>query len=299
MNKWLNHAAASGMIIEFSLIQIDKRWNDETGNSHISHNCSGSWIFIHLTFDNSGKRNGWWGSESVTFCPSGPGWGLESWKCVSGMKGWWSVIVGEWVELYLCWTGCPWFCWLSGYIQTGTWQQACNTRPSQPTKDAKQETNKKKQKSIRKKYGSMTKKRHTLSVKQIKSLSQMKSCQTWSTWIPENFFFSVNEAFRRWWPPIKSRQIDGIWQWCPREAKPRLRGHHCLDRYLPLNWKGICVANIKQPGLSNPGLINSINATHQSKWASSCQQCHQSRLMVKPARDSALFTSDNLPKDIK
>lgn len=115
----------------------------------------------------------------------------------------------------------------------------------------------------------------------------------------QKMFFSVNEAFRRWWPPTKSRQIDGNWQWCPREAKLRLRGHHCLDRYLPLNWKGICVANIKQPGLSNPGLINSINATHQSKWASSCQQCHQSRLMVKPARDSALFTSDNLPKDIK
>lgn len=71
---------------------------------------------------------------------------------LSGMKGWWSVIVGEWVELYLCWTGCPWFCWLSGYIQTGTWQQACNTRPGQPTKDAQQVTNKqtKKQKSIRK-----------------------------------------------------------------------------------------------------------------------------------------------------
>lgn len=79
---------------------------------------------------------------------------MEVWErcvlvCLSGMKGWWSVIVGEWVELYLCWTGCPWFCWLSGYIQTGTWQQACNTRPSQPTKDART-GNKKKEKSIKK-----------------------------------------------------------------------------------------------------------------------------------------------------
>lgn len=69
-------------------------------------------------------------------------WGRCVLVCLSGMKAGWSMIVGEWVELYLCWTGCPWLCWLSGYIQTGTWQQACNTRPGQPIKDPKQETKK-------------------------------------------------------------------------------------------------------------------------------------------------------------
>lgn len=285
-------------------------------SSPSSCNCSRSWIFINgMSFKQKNEsalplhvnnwqfkqRNAWQGSQKCSvllfwsrmrpFRVMGV-WGRCVLVCLSGMKVAWSVTVGEWVELYLCWTGCPWFCWLSGYIQTGTRQQACNTRPGQPIKDAKQET-KKKGEIDEEKCGSVTKKRHTQYETQlnhfhrwnhdncgVRGYQKMCLCSQVGT-----LKLSVCGD-----PQSQSREVNGVWPWCPREGKKRRAGHHCPFNDIPLrklprkSW-----GPSKELDLSNAGLINSISATHRGKWAIGHTRALLGRLGASNATKACLW----------
>lgn len=106
---------------------------------------------------------------------------------------------------------------------------------AQPANKGRQTGNKQTKKKAeinKKKCGSMTKKRQDRLWNKLNHFHRWNHVKRGVRRYQKMFFFYffVDEAFRWWWPPTKSRQIEGNWQWCPREAKPRLRGHHCLDR---------------------------------------------------------------------